>query len=630
MGRPVLLLVVLAAIGLALAAWLLARGADERGGPAAAGAQEPQGGAPKISPFERSSSGTRQVEPDATTPEPSPAEPAETVAPPSTRWRVTILAEDRRPVPGATLLVLRSPTFRPVESVTAGDQGEVELVDPRAGDEWSAVADGFAETRLVLDQAPWPDEVMLVPGTVLLRGEVVDEAGEPVAGAQVRMALPARVWRAVTDDAGAFALRSGAAVALPGEAAFEIDAEGFCYLAQGVPVPIEGIEHEGSRIQLRVLRWARLAAEVVDEGGQPMPRATLRLLGPPEAEDRRGIPGGGDAAVRGGTGPLRSPDGRYLLEHVPPLLDVWLRVEHPHLEAVELALEPFAPGEVRERTVSLAGRLPRSGVLSFRAVAGDTGLPVPQAHASVGFERPGERSTSWITADGDGGFQVEPPPGDWELQLQAAGFAPLRRRFEVGFASEETTVLPLERSDLALEVVLSATGGGPPAGVLVQAIEVRDGGQHLAARSDESGIARFSGLDPAALYDVQVGFGSPGDYDPGGDRTHVPSPAAHLGVAGGVPLAFRLVAPASIEGRFLRTDLAGARARLSCVVPSARRDRPLFTVSAPLVEGRFVFHGLPPGRYHLWCEAAGSAGPFDPLLELDLGEGQRLGGLEIR
>jgi hypothetical protein len=59
-----------------------------------------------------------------------------------------------------------------------------------------------------------------------------------MAGVGVAMTDGARVWRAVTDAAGGFELRSRDALPPPEEAVLEIDAPGFCYLAQGMPVPI--------------------------------------------------------------------------------------------------------------------------------------------------------------------------------------------------------------------------------------------------------------------------------------------------------------------------------------------------------------------------------------------------------
>jgi hypothetical protein len=545
-------------------------------------------------------------------------------------WELRVLDEGGLPVAGATLEVLRPPLGKPIESAATDAFGAVEIGAPRAGDEWSARAEGFAETRFVLDAPPWPREVILVAGKVFFAGQIVDEGLAPIAGARVAMTGEARVWRAVTDAAGDFELRSRDALPPPEVAVLEIDAPGFCHLAQGLPLPIPGYRPGVDRPQIRLLRWAQLAVTVVDEAGSPVPGAHLRFLGPPEEEERRAW-SRGEVLVRGAGTTGGSAAGHYVLEHVMPLLELWLEVEHPDLEQVEVPLEAFAPGEVRARTVVLPGLLPEQGAIAFRAVDARSGGPVAGARASVTSGPPEERGTRWMRADGEGRFEVEPPVGEWELAVLAPGFAPLRRTFAAGFRSGEVIVLGLEPSELGIEVHTVPVAGAPRAGVLVRATEVRAGGADLTARTDEEGVARFVGLDPLARYDVSLGTGTPGEYDPRREATWVPSPAAHLDVeAGGAARAFRLVEPASVEGRQRGKDLGEARAHLSLIVPEARRDRPLFTVSSPLDgAGRFAFHGLPPGRYHLWCEAAGSPGPFEPLEELDLMEGQRLAGLEV-
>src|SRR5262245_44544886 len=199
-----------------------------------------------------------------------------------------------------------------------------------------------------------------------------------------------------------------------------------------------------------------------------------------------------------GAGPEPPGDGSYLMERVPPLIDLWLEVQHPDLGSVEVQLEPFQPGESREHTVVFRGLLPDRGTIPFRVVDLASGLPLEGAHATVTYGKPGESSMSLYVADREGRFEVTPPLVDWEMQLNAKGFAPLRRQFEAAFRSAVPIVLPLEASDLAIEVELFPAGDFPREGVLVRLREARSGGAEVIARSDEAGIVRFVGLDPAA------------------------------------------------------------------------------------------------------------------------------------
>lgn len=269
-----------------------------------------------------------------------------------------------------------------------------------------------------------PLTVRLAPGA-RLAGRITDEAGAPVAEAEVRLAKRTRIegmpvgsaeYRQTTSDReGRFEIADAPA----GDARVTVAARGFAPWANealDVPPP------EGRELEIRLARGATLQGSVRTTAGEAVAGARV-LAGP--------------------AGARSDGEGFY-------------RVEGVETGPVEIDL--VHPGHARqERKVTIE---PGINTLDFevdpgrrvagRIAAGD-GRPI--GAAELALETPGwgsgHRSYRARSA-ADGLFEfAEVPPGRYRLEAAARGFAPLRRQQLVEIAGADVD---------DLEVTLGAAG----------------------------------------------------------------------------------------------------------------------------------------------------------------------------
>ncbi|HVS18473.1 MAG TPA: carboxypeptidase regulatory-like domain-containing protein, partial [Planctomycetota bacterium] len=188
-------------------------------------------------------------------------------------------------------LILRRPTSVPHEEQIGGlsttwdrgkfiehPEGEWLVDEDFAAGRWAEVqveAEGYAPTRVervatAVDPDPADCVVALVRET-LVRGQIVDPDGAPVAGAVVSLVDRKDGPRATTDGAGRFELLGLAA----GETTLAVEAEGFARLRDG-PFEVGGVPLQ-HRIQLD--RGARVVGRVIGDDGQPMEGQQVSLWG---------------------------------------------------------------------------------------------------------------------------------------------------------------------------------------------------------------------------------------------------------------------------------------------------------------------------------------------------------------
>jgi RNA polymerase sigma factor (sigma-70 family) len=156
-------------------------------------------------------------------------------------------------------------------------EGEWVMEDDLPADRWVVVeveAVGFAPARIeravtAVDPDPAACVIALVRQTVV-RGQVVDVDGAPVAGAVVSLVGRRDGPRATTDGAGRFELLGLAA----GETTLAVEAEGFARLREGP------FEVGGTPLQLRIQldRGARVVGRVLGDDGQPLEGEQVLLL----------------------------------------------------------------------------------------------------------------------------------------------------------------------------------------------------------------------------------------------------------------------------------------------------------------------------------------------------------------
>lgn len=404
----------------------------------------------------------------------------------------------------------------------------------------------------------------LAPG-LSIAGRVVDEAGKPVADAQVLAqagALPDDAPDLLSAGASARSDATGrfeVSGLLPGGHTLRVVApDGFAALA-----PLE-VQAGRMDLAVRLERDGALELRLEDPAGRPLPGATVSL------------------AWAGGQGGI----GRFLS-------DAAGRVRLRGLKAGQAyALQVDPPGDRPE-----VGRL---ALKAWNAVAGDLrlpaarvvrgqtrdeqGRPVPQATIQAyGAEAWGGPTA---TSDAEGRFVLGHLP-EGPLVLGAWAYVPgpapgARARL---FADE--VPLPEPGQDLSLTLRPGATlevrlnGLGPLTGdAWLSLSDGRPGRPTLGADVRPDGTARVAGLDPRATYSACAQVLRP--------TARIAYRAGIAGDAGAVSLD--LVPTRSITGRVLGLP-AGRRARVEvrhgALAVDTRTDR----------AGAFTLEGLPPGRW---------------------------------
>src|SRR5204862_7794528 len=118
--------------------------------------------------------------------------------------------------------------------------------------------------------------------TAWVNGTVVDDAGKPVCGAEVRVVRdkPAGTWAATTDGKGFFAVRGVPA----GDAVVVFSARGRVTVRKTVVVPATGPVSS----EAKLIPGVRFAGKVSDPEGKPIGGATITAFeGESEKPSRR-------------------------------------------------------------------------------------------------------------------------------------------------------------------------------------------------------------------------------------------------------------------------------------------------------------------------------------------------------
>ncbi len=354
-----------------------------------------------------------------------------------------------RPVDGAVILV--GPGTERYVSKADGSFGPVPIGD--RGLEWRAFSPREARAEGTWDRdAPAPELEVVLPVAAFVDGDVVDEEGRPLVGADVFLLGHPDEARIVTGPGGRFrwplaATEEAVLAATTG------DRTGFHGAYAGAPVRI--VAEEGARLPEpssappppcsdprygRDAERTRIGAEVIDERGHALPGAEVVVSarnGPPLTFERT------DAA------------GRFVLEgfHDP----VTVRISHPlAAHAWTLTLEDGArvlpsriqlPRRVSERSQPEAPVPLLPAVVEGRVFDAE-GRPVP------GVEVEAAQSRDLCHTDARGAFVLEglPTDGPASLSFVARGFPPL----QVGVPSGSSPV----RVDLPPRGGIVVTGRG--------------------------------------------------------------------------------------------------------------------------------------------------------------------------
>lgn len=518
-----------------------------------------------------------------------------------------VLADDGEPIADARVEGLGSED-RTDRAGRFSVRGSTDLEEASV----TAYAPGFATRRVVLEAdepgATEQVEIRLAPGAVL-RGRVVDEHGEPVAGALVEE-LDLTPAGAVADDDGRFALDGLQQV--PDRLVLRVRAEGFASLLHAF---VEGRVPEGE-VVLALQRGREVRGLVADEHGAPVPGA--RAL-PDDGFNHRE-----DTAVA-------DDEGRFTLRNVAS--------SHASFTVTADGFAPFSgPLPQGGGPLEVYATLSRGWSLSG-SVVDEAGEPIAAAWISV-RKGSGHRSAPYVGApqirsDASGRFALAGLPSNAELELgvHAPGFVPaalpldpprdreirVEMRRSAGLAGrviDASTRAPIARFRIRFVSADLQPGEEPLSGFnskwWIEGVEIQD----ADGRWDTSG----EDLRPGQIATIEISAAGYG--------TAIVPRAVTIHDASTRPIEVALDAGARVRGRVVDSDgqpIAGAVVRRFTPrdedgdVWRDDEDGKRATLRTD-GHGEFAFEGLPREPMSLYVEAAGLApavdGPFDPTTDL--------------
>ena len=375
----------------------------------------------------------------------------------------------------------------PPPPAVSGADGAFELKGVHLGElKLRVEAEGYLGATVTVSVKrgrPAPCEALLVPESVLL-GTVTNEKGEPLAGARVRVEVPARdassgmlanlmggTFRsALSDDAGRYAVHG----LVEGSRKLKVDAKGYLDIDDSIEIPARGPLTQDFRLR----EGYRLAGQVNTPDGKPAAGAKVAVT----------AAGGGSAnpmlAMFGGRAPKpvteTGADGKWTATglqegpyEVHATADGWL----------DAAESDVAPGRTDVLLTLVAGATLRGHVLKSADMKPAVGASVqrkPADNAPPRPGRPGRRANPMaaffgnrgpsVVCDADGNFEMKAvEAGTYDLVATMHGCAesaPARLTCSAGETLDGIEIVLPPGVSVAGRVVERATGAGVPGAVL--------------------------------------------------------------------------------------------------------------------------------------------------------------------
>lgn len=322
-----------------------------------------------------------------------------------------------QPVSGARVIATATSEPFPVidprrDGVTTGDDGRFTIGALAAGTyRLTASARGLATASsapIACDGTTARRDVEIaLPAGARLTGAVVTSAGEPVAGADVRVVATGSVsWRtarrAYTGKDGTFAVTGLSRRAFDVVASHDRGSSEIARVDLGAK--------ESAAVELALSITGAIGGRVVDHAGEPV--AEARVYAEPEwsggVEDRAAW------SVRGALFRVADSGGRFALAGLPAGR-YRLRAARPGDGQLALVVQPGVLVETGAGDVELT--IPAAGRISGRVVYSDGEAPAVFAIA-VGAGAP-------VPVVSDGGrFELESPSGEHRVEVSGPSFAP--------------------------------------------------------------------------------------------------------------------------------------------------------------------------------------------------------------
>jgi protocatechuate 3,4-dioxygenase beta subunit len=498
--------------------------------------------------------------------------------------RLLVADESGAAVAGATLRALGVPAATPATTGADGE-GRLERV-PRGPQVITIDAEGYARARLAVEVGRGSGEVsvVLLP-EVLLGGRVLDEGGEPLAGATVLARLDADA-DANSDADAAFETRSGDDGAflvhgLPGErVVLEVRSDGF-----EASVRAFDLERGAVRTAVVVLRRSgTLVGQVRRPDGAGAAEAEVVLAGSGVWPPRR---------------ILADEDGRFRWTGLPSGI-YEVRARKGSLVAAPVVGVTVGP----ERPTTIDLRLVAGTVLEGVVLDVRTEAPIEGAVISVAEEALSLDVRATLTDD-QGRFRVEGLlPGAQRLTVQATGY--VRFGPEPVATGGEPIRVPLVRA-ATLEGIVVDERDRPVAGAVVEVLGDAAFGSGIASTGFGRDLFAHQSHGPVLLEsggELGVTLGKVSAFPIGSFETIDGPQAAAAG-------AFALGPTTDSEGRFHIEGIAPGTVQIRVVHPphapalgpplrlvagEAREDIRVVLPDGGEVEGRVVdSRGYPVG-----------------------------------
>ena len=423
------------------------------------------------------------------------------------------------------------------------DQGRLRLVAAAAGHGtvWRKLPDadpGAAGDQHLGDLVLGPE--------IVLRGQVFDEDGSPIAGANVDFGRrPSPIFRGplsmnseairevAADENGQFRI---AGLALGDEVALEVQAPGF--VKASVPFVRVDASLEVEEVDVRLRKAMELSGRVTDE-----------LTGQGIEEVRIGF----DQTIRGGYTSTRSADkGDFVLGGFPAGAGILVATAGGY-ERLERSL-----AEVPRTPLELVLR-PQPELDVLGAVTRE-GAPVAGASVSIG--------SAVSVTDVSGRFALKSSPGRVRLQCRVPGAArSIGRELEVSATLGEITI------DVTPVILRGRVAGPDGSAVPSASVEVWGHSGHLFLDR------RHAGTGPGGEFEVQL---EPGRYTVMASKDSARSPEVQVMVAAGDEPHVELTVP---EPRLLRVRVVG--------LSPAEAGEVVVSVRAIFAHGGMMSTGLP-------------------------------------